>query len=646
MPYVSKVKDEKQFEQYIIGFPRGVNTTQDKALVNDKNLIQGDNVMIVVDGITRRYGSEKVFDQGSASYVYGAGAYYNKAAGTKKFLRVANSRLQYLNGSVWSDIGSTAYSSIMTTILQVYNRAYIHNGTDSLTYTDGTSITTYTTLTTPTGLTVTPTGSAGTTAYSYRISAFNSTGETAACAAVATATGNATLSSTNYNALAWDAVANSTGYNVYGRTATGTQEVYLATVDINSYNDTGDDVTIVSKPATTENTTGGIKAKHAIFAMGRQFVCGVTEGSTYYPTRMYYSGTISHIDDFSVGTYGGGWVEIYANDGGEIMDLMPYQSGVLVFKTNGIFYFYFTSTGEAALKEITRSQGGVSYWGAQAIENNIIYVGQKENRIGVWTVGTQANYGSDEIRTNELSVFITPSLTNINRTYMSKICTFSYDNKFGFSYTVGSGIENTEGWVFDLQFGGWVHWDGDPMEVSQYVVYDDGIDAKLYGCGNQDGYMIELMKSARNDNGLAFKSLIGTKFYNQERYDVEKIYRNPSLWFKYINAATIRTEVWFNNIDFSGSGTITSIMNGAGLGIDLCGVTLPGDSYATITVTDLGSQDDIIKELTVLKLARNIGIYLSDETLNSNWIFMGMHIVYTPLIGKPPSDLEKITLTQ
>jgi len=39
----------------------------------------------------------------------------------------------------------------------------------------------------------------------------------------------------------------------------------------NSYNDTGTDIEIVSKLPPDINTSGGIKAKHAIFALGRQF---------------------------------------------------------------------------------------------------------------------------------------------------------------------------------------------------------------------------------------------------------------------------------------------------------------------------------------------------------------------------------------
>lgn len=718
MPYVSDIADTPEKHDYFLGFSRGVNTLQDITLVHNKNLTQGDNVMLVVDGVTRRYGTTKVYDQGGGTKVYGSTGFYKKSDGTRKWIRISNGKLQYLNGSTWTDIGSQSYTNTKASFVQIANKIFIHNGADNLTYYDGSTITTYTTLTTPTGLTVTPrfstlpaissitrssstatvttatahglttgdyvtiSGAAqaeynvtakvtvtstliftytvsgtpvtpatgtlvgtngGVEQYSYRIEAFNANGGTVACARVSISNGIKTLSANDFNELTWDATPDAKGYNIYGRTSSGFQEAYMATVYVTSYNDTGADAPIVTKLAPEINTTGGIKAKHAIYALGRQFAIGVTEGTTYYPTRLYYSGTINYIDSFNAWTYGGGWVEIYSNDGGEIVTIMPYQAGLLIFKTNGVYYFYFTSSGDPALKDITRSYGGTSIDCVQAIENNIIVVGQIENRIGVWTVGTQANYGSDEIRTNELSIFIKNELENVNREYLTNITTFYFRNMFGFAYTSGENTENSEGWVFDTQFGSWVHWTGLPMQVTHYVVYDDGITAKLYGCSNHDGYMIEMMKSQRNDNGVAFRSIIGTKFYNQGLFDVEKIYRNPSLWFKYIQSGQISAEVWFDGNQLGGQTPINSNESGTGSGTDLMGMTLPGDSYSSITQVEANA--DLIYELTIMQFARSIGLYLIDETYNSNWIFMGIHIPYTVLDGKPAEDLIRTDLS-
>jgi|WetSurMetagenome_2_1015567.scaffolds.fasta_scaffold02103_3 hypothetical protein len=718
MPYSSSIKEEEEKNDLYLGFSRGVNSLQDPTLVSDKNIIKGDNVMLVVDGITRRFGSSKVWDEGGGSKVYGAMGFYKKTDSTKKFIRISNGKLQYKNGTVWTDISGASYTNIKTSFVQVTNKAFIHNGTDALTYYDGSTITTYSTITTPTNLTVTPrftnvyaitsitrssqiatvtttsahnratgdyitisgaaqaeynitaqitvtslttftytvsgspatpaTGTCiatdgGVTVYSYRVEAFNSTGNSIACARVQITNGAEILNATNFNELSWTAVAGATGYNIFGRTPTGTTEAFMNTVDVLTYTDTGVDTPLVLKLPSEVNTSGGIKAKSAIIALNRQFAFGVTEGTTYYPTRLYYSGIVNHIDDFTSSSLGGGWVPVGDNDGGEIVALIPYQSGLLVFKTNGIFYFYFSTTGVPSLKDITRSYGGTSIDCVQAIDNNIIVVGQKENRIGVWTVGTQANYGSDEIRTNELTVFIKGDLENVNRVYLSNIATFTFNNMFGFTYTSGSDTENSEGWVFDTQFGSWVHWTGLPMQVTHYVTYDDGTNVKLYGCSNSDGYMIELMKTQRNDNGDSFKSIIGTKFYNQGLFDVDKIFRNPVLWWKFIQPGLVNVNVWFDGDQFGGSAPLLGVSSGSGTGIDLMGSTLPGDSYSSITQTKATSE--VIQELTLMQMARSIGFYLIDESYNSNWIFMGIDLPYTVLQGKPAEDLQRIAIS-
>jgi hypothetical protein len=110
-------------------------------------------------------------------------------------------------------------------------------------------------LSTPANITVTPVGTAGTTTYGYRVSAINGNGETLASATIETTTGNATLDTTNYNRILWDAVAGATGYKVYGRTSGS--ELLMTTVNSPTlyYNDTGADTPSGDLPSA--NTTGG-----------------------------------------------------------------------------------------------------------------------------------------------------------------------------------------------------------------------------------------------------------------------------------------------------------------------------------------------------------------------------------------------------
>lgn len=93
----------------------------------------------------------------------------------------------------------------------------------------------------PASPTVTPKGTTGSTAYTYYIAAVDDLGGvTAASSAGATSTGNASLDSTNYNALSWTAISNAFAYIIWGDSSNpATSQGFLAVVGTTSYNDEG-----------------------------------------------------------------------------------------------------------------------------------------------------------------------------------------------------------------------------------------------------------------------------------------------------------------------------------------------------------------------------------------------------------------------
>jgi len=644
MPFTSNVQDQQEKSQYYIGFPKGLNNVQDESLINDKNVSEASNVVLSVDGIKRRPGTTKVFNDDSATYIYGLSPFYKKTTSSRNLVRVANGRLQHLVSDVWTTVDdSVVFQDNLCNFVQARDKLFTYNGVDKLRYYDGTTITEYTEIVTPTGLAVSAEGTTGAEPYSYRVNSFNSTGASAGCTAVAITDGNATLSVTNYNALTWTAVSGAVGYNVYGRTSTGYGEVFLATVYTNSYNDTGADSLATGTPCPENNNSGGIIGKVGIYTMGRQFVAGVTEGGTYYPTRIYYSGTIANIDAFTGGEFGGGWVEVYSNDGGEIVDVKPFQNGVLVIKTNGLFKFYFTSEGLPSLEEITRGHGGVSSRSCQIIDNDIVYVAQKDNRLAVMTVGQQAQYVGDQLRTNDISIFISEALNNADRASIEKIATFYFDYKFGFSYAREGYTENRNGYVLDTRFGGWVEWDGLPMKNGHYITYDDGDTVHLYGASNSDGYVTELFKNEINDNGSAFTSVVTTKSFNLGMFNVEKIFRNPTLWFKYISGGAIRLEIFVDGTILAGTAELSSASGGTMVGVELAGQALAGASVHQSAETTEGA--DLPKELDFLYQSRNIKFALIDTGKNNQWLFMGLNLLYSPLEGKPLNEMYRVQVS-
>ncbi len=111
----------------------------------------------------------------------------------------------------------------------------------------------------PSAPTVTPQGAAGSTTYTYKVVAMHRHGQTAASSAGSTATGNATLSTSNYNSVTWTAVTGATAYRIYRTVASGTSPTTTGQVAVvgvvTQFDDTG--IAGDSSTAPTANTTGG-----------------------------------------------------------------------------------------------------------------------------------------------------------------------------------------------------------------------------------------------------------------------------------------------------------------------------------------------------------------------------------------------------
>lgn len=137
-------------------------------------------------------------------------------------------------------------------------------------------------LSAPTGVTVTPQGTTGSTTYGYRVSAVSALGETLASAEVTTTTGNATLSGTNKNHVAWTAVSGAVAYNVYGRTAGAEQ--FLSQVTTNSYDDTGADTPSGALPTVNlSGTNAGKQFRFVKYGSGTGKVTLATGASQEIP---------------------------------------------------------------------------------------------------------------------------------------------------------------------------------------------------------------------------------------------------------------------------------------------------------------------------------------------------------------------------
>lgn len=118
---------------------------------------------------------------------------------------------------------------------------------------------------TSTAPTVTVVGAAGTTTYNYKVAAILSDGSVIVSADAVTATGNATLNSTNYNAIAWAGVPGAVRYDVFRTVGPTTGLIAAISSGATSFNDQGVTLQVgasvpVSTAAQARNTWAEIGA--------------------------------------------------------------------------------------------------------------------------------------------------------------------------------------------------------------------------------------------------------------------------------------------------------------------------------------------------------------------------------------------------
>lgn len=631
MPRINqKISNGRKQQEVVTGFLGGLNTFQDQTLIRDSELTEAKNIILSVDGIEPRPGTTNYGDSSNTLVSGGIGFY--TSTGTREFLRFSGGRLQKYVGQTPTNIGSKTYdTAALMNLLLARDKVFTFNGVDNLTYYDGSSISEFTELSTPTGLAVSPQGSTGTTTYSYRVSAFNAQGETLACSSVTITNGNATLSATNFNRVTWSAVTGATGYNIWGREATGLGHTFMATVyATTTYDDKGQDTPSITLLPPEGNSTGGITAEFGVYALGRIFAAGDPDN----PSRLYYGGVGDNIANFSGANEGGGYVDVFKNDGAVIRSILPFQGGVIIWKDNAIYKFSFTSEGLAQLEEITRSFGGISFRSCKHVENDIVFAAKKDGRLAFYSLGNQENYSSAILRTNELSIKIASRLTDVNLAYLERSGAFYFNNIYGCSVAKSGSTVNNRIWCLDTRFGAWVYWDD--LKPNFFMEYTDANgDQKLYYGDEASGYMVEMFVTARNDNGAAINVEFATKSFNQKAFHRYKKYYNPTVQFKDVSTSgAVNGNLYLDGTVVAAEFSVrVPTAGGAGVGVQLVGANPFGSATGGVS-SDYEVASDIPVEIYKKDIARSIKYAFTSATTNARYKFLSLVNIYKVLEGK------------
>ena len=498
--YDVKLKKRKLLQKSNDSWIRGLNTTVSNTQIRNNELSLATDVQLVEDGkVQCPRDGQAYFGGTSGSRVRGLHSFY-ESDGTRTLLRTEGTALQSQNEStgVWSTISGKTYTSDLDTdMLTAYDRAYICNGTDNLSYYDGSSIVTFTELSAPTISSVVRTGSAGSFTFSYKVTAVTDVGETLPSAAVSTTLDQADLDTSNYMTITWGSVSGAKGYNVYGRKDQDwTFITYVEGESSLTYIDQGTltPSTVFTPPEA--NSTGGPIGAQVELYKDSLFIAGDPNN----PSRVYYSGGGDKINDFTIGG-GGGFVDVSRNDGQAVTGMIVFKDKLLIFKERSTYQFSFTTSGLPQVEVINTAVGCAAPRSIVAVENDVLFMSE----VGLYAIGNEAGFAFDVLRTNELSSKVRSIIRGIEPSELDRVAGVyvnDADKKLViFSYTPAGQSSNSEALVWDRERLAWYKWTN--IKASCWSVWkdSDGSSRFLYG-DDSSGYVKEVL-TGTDDFGSA-----------------------------------------------------------------------------------------------------------------------------------------------
>src|SRR3990167_8270952 len=582
--YDVKLKEEPYLQSRQESWIRGLNTLVSATQIKDNEVAEIMDCELIEDGkIKCPRDGQAYYGATTGSRVTGLFSYYN-SDGTKTLLRTTATGLyKYTDATTWTLItGKTYTTGLRTNGVMGYDRMYLCNGTDALTYYNGTDITTFTAISAPSAPTVTRTGGGtGTYTFSYKVTAVTAVGETTPSTAGTATLNQAALSATVYMTVTWTAVTSAIGYNVYGN-KDGTW-FFIKYVEGNGsgttgYADTGADTPYEAVIPPEENTTGGPIGSIIEIYKDSLFIAGI-DGN---PSRLFYSRGGDLINNFSSDENGsGGFIDINKNDGQSITGLKVFKDNILVFKEDSIYQFSFTTAGLPQINQVNPSVGCIAPRSIVAVENDIFFL----SRRGLFTIGNEAGFAFDVLRTNELSARVRSVMQNIDPAYIqnaSAVYTTDSDkNLYILSYTPSGSTTNTSAVVYDRERLGFYKWTNINANCWTKFIGTDGIVHYLYG-DDSSGYVKEIL-TGTDDFGSAINGyfyLKSTSFAPKSSIDRYKVLKTIDIVLRQ-PSGSITLSVVKDGVETSYTTPLSSVQPSINFGHYLISRFLFKTSYCT-----------------------------------------------------------------
>lgn len=637
----SRLRTRPRFRLEIESAKKGVNTLVSATRLSKDEAQDLTNMWLIEDGVP---------DKRPGTAHFGGATWTNRPDGMGEYVTTDGSRELIVvgDGKGWKVAGGTKTEITGATFtqgercdfLQFADQLYICNGVDPLARYYGTDFAVYTGINPPAwaGTPIARTGlTAGNYNYYYQVSATNEIGETEVNAQQTISTNKVRedWDGSNYLTLDWDAVAGAVSYKIYMSDFSG-YEVFLAEVEETTYVDNGSAIPnqfiepVPEADADDYGTTAGPKFTKMTISGNRIWATGDPDN----PYRVYWTGTGVDKGNFAAG----GYIDLELGSGVYTVDVKDFQNKPYVFMTkpNGsgrIWNIELTQTnisfgGSSESVTVPVPHKEISNIGASAprsvvyVENDILYA----NKQGVFVLGSQPNFTADVLRTAEVSVNIRPTWRALDGPSTNLTAAYYWQAKVLFAVSEGSG-EPDAIYVLDRERAAWiVKW---TIGVSQFLEHtDSGGVTRLLGIASDR--IIEFNEAYESDSGTAF-----TWRYRSARLPVVKD------WDKFAKVMRpfirVRNASGSINVSINGTGQSNSLSTAAtttispanataGLGWDLFGDVLFGDTEGTVT---LYATESLIKYMDLNpanNLLRDVEWTISGDSIADRCVITGLKI--------------------
>jgi hypothetical protein len=529
--------------------------------------------------------------------------------------------------------------SVWTGFCQSYNRVYIYNGTDRLSYLDlaTDTIQTYTGISAPGAPTPTKSGMASTTwTYYYKVSANNAVGTTEASTAGSVQVGKTREnwdSTTNFVTVTWSSVAGATSYNVYVGDAAGEEKLVTTTTGL-SFVDDGTLNPDPFTPAPSGNSTQGPILNWMYNDSRNSQLFGIDNAN-----KMYYSAPGT--GDFSPYD-GGGYIPIDENGDTQLNYVDGFRDGkgtpVITVGAPG-------ASGKGKMFHITFD---TLTYGDQVIVYGNVYEANGQSapyapravvkaRDSLWyptgdafkSTGTSQNI-VNILTTNSVSQGIEPDVNTLSLKNLHKAVGVEYQDKIFFALPVNSE-ENNQIWYIDLARKNlWVlRWN---IAARDMWVYEDS-DGTSHFCVLVGERILEFTRSvATEDDGVAFSTrcAYSSLVWDEDGLVMANIRKQ---YYKFLNPrGEINVSVYGLNKDgvtnAIGGETFTQTVSFTGIGVwDYSGAYKYGDSVGTISIfgKSIGAQ----KVKTNAKMINQLDWEITTETTGCDYLLSAVRTIGT-----------------